>query len=76
MKDTSGVSADQSAVRDECLALWGLPESVAHGYEYATAEEFFSYEIEKGDQLYPRQAIAHPLVSADSRFVREVRVVP
>jgi len=50
----SAISADQSAVREVCLAQWGLPHCVAKRNDWDHPEQFFLHEIEKNDSI-PRR---------------------
>ncbi len=60
--------ANQSATRDECLALWGIPSQVAKPHARPGANTFLAAEIERGDLLPDRQAVVTPLRLADLRL--------
>ena len=65
MKNPGDISADQSAVRDDCLAAWGLPARVAGRVDHYDAEAFFRGEIECGDSLLRRRVQPTPLRPCD-----------
>lgn len=68
VNDRFGSIANQSATRDECLALWGIPSQVATAHARRGADAFLAAEIERGDPLTLRQAVAAPLRLADLRL--------